>query len=287
MRTSESRWSEKVARVRDAALVGSWLLAILVATAAGVFATLSASARDDPEPELFLSATLIKVVDGDTINVRLDSGPITIRLHGIDTPERKQDFNVAATKALRRFVEGEALEIEPIEQTDGYGRMVAKVFVRGDDINARMVATGYAWAYRQYLRHAPVDERYCRLEAEARAAGRGVWVGSPQSWEPPWTYRARGRGRDVPDISYAKETAERCVAAIGRKDPDSGVRPPSDVSAPSSSCPIKGNINSKGERIYHSPGMPSYASTRIDTQKGERWFCSVAEAEHAGWRAPK
>jgi len=114
-----------------------------------------------------------------------------------------------------------------------------------------------------------------------------VWVGSPDDWEPPWAFRARGRGQDVPDISYAKETATRCVAAIGRKDSDSGGRPPPDISPPASTCRIKGNINSKGERIYHSPDMPSYVSTRIDTRKGERWFCSAAEAEHSGWRAPK
>lgn len=156
-------------------------------------------------------------MDGDTIKVRLDSGPITIRLHGIDTPERKQPFGGAATKALRNLVEGEPLEIEPIEQTDGYGRMVAKVFVRGDDINARLVKSGYAWVYRQYLRREPADKRYCRLEAEARVAGRGVWVGAPQNWEPPWAFRARQRGQDVPDISYADETAERCIAAFGRR----------------------------------------------------------------------
>ena len=51
-----------------------------------------------------------------------------------------------------------------------------------------------------------------------------------------------------------------------------------------SGCDIKGNINSKGERIYHVPGGRSYASTLIDPAQGERWFCSDAEAQAAGWR---
>ncbi len=176
-----------------------------------------ACARESPEPELFLSATLQRVVDGDTINVILDSGPLTVRLHGIDTPERDQPLGPPATKVLRSLLEGQPLEIEPIEQNDGYGRMVAKVFVAGEDVNARMVETGYAWAYRRYLRHNTTDERYCRLEAEARTAGRGVWVGSPEKWEPPWNFRARQRGDDVGDRSYADETAERCIAAFGAK----------------------------------------------------------------------
>jgi hypothetical protein len=50
-------------------------------------------------------------------------------------------------------------------------------------------------------------------------------------------------------------------------------------------CDIKGNISiNTGERIYHVPGQKYYAATRISPQYGERWFCSEAEAQAAGWR---
>lgn len=50
-------------------------------------------------------------------------------------------------------------------------------------------------------------------------------------------------------------------------------------------CNIKGNISrSSGRRIYHVPGDPDYASTRISPGHGERWFCTEAEARAAGWR---
>ena len=52
-------------------------------------------------------------------------------------------------------------------------------------------------------------------------------------------------------------------------------------------CLIKGNISSKGERIYHPPGCKYYAATVIDPKRGERWFCSEAEAVAAGWRRTK
>ena len=48
-------------------------------------------------------------------------------------------------------------------------------------------------------------------------------------------------------------------------------------------CRIKGNISRSG-KIYHMPGMRHYAWTKIETSKGEKWFCSEEEAEAAGWR---
>ena len=52
-------------------------------------------------------------------------------------------------------------------------------------------------------------------------------------------------------------------------------------------CNIKGNISTRGERIYHVPGQRYYAQTRISASHGERWFCSEAEARAAGWRRSK
>ena len=60
----------------------------------------------------------------------------------------------------------------------------------------------------------------------------------------------------------------------------------SNDSQKADACIIKGNINSKGERIYHVPGTSKYDATVIDESKGERWFRSEEEAIAAGWRAP-
>lgn len=56
---------------------------------------------------------------------------------------------------------------------------------------------------------------------------------------------------------------------------------------PTSTCVIKGNINSAGDKIYHLPGQRYYNKTAIDEGKGERWFCTEEEAETAGWRPSK
>jgi hypothetical protein len=53
------------------------------------------------------------------------------------------------------------------------------------------------------------------------------------------------------------------------------------------SCNIKGNVSTRGERIYHVPGQKYYNDTRISDSHGERWFCSEEEARAAGWRRSK
>ncbi|WP_245958407.1 hypothetical protein [Pelagibacterium sediminicola] len=57
--------------------------------------------------------------------------------------------------------------------------------------------------------------------------------------------------------------------------------------AQSGDCVIKGNVNTRGERIYHVPGQRYYNDTVISYSHGERWFCSEAEARAAGWRKSK
>lgn len=54
-------------------------------------------------------------------------------------------------------------------------------------------------------------------------------------------------------------------------------------------CTVKGNISiESGAKLYHVPGMEDYDGTIIHSGKGEKWFCSEAEAVAAGWRkAPR
>ncbi|MCX6050858.1 MAG: hypothetical protein NT075_37700 [Chloroflexi bacterium] len=57
--------------------------------------------------------------------------------------------------------------------------------------------------------------------------------------------------------------------------------------APDPSCAIKGNVNAKGDKIYHLPGGKNYDLTRIKPAEGDRWFCTEQEAQDAGFRAAK
>jgi len=58
------------------------------------------------------------------------------------------------------------------------------------------------------------------------------------------------------------------------------------ATAPTGDCVIKGNISGSGH-IYHMPHNRDYGRTRINEANGERWFCTEAEAQSAGWRAAR
>ena len=59
---------------------------------------------------------------------------------------------------------------------------------------------------------------------------------------------------------------------------------PKDGQVVIDACKIKGNINRGGEKIFHVPSGQYYRSIKIDTSKGERYFCSEVEARKSGWR---
>lgn len=232
-----------------------------------------------------LAGRVVRIVDGDTIDVTLDSGRIRVRMHSIDAPEHDQPGGAASRAALAALVDGADVELEPVGQPS-YGRMVAVVYRGDDNVNADMVAAGQAWVLREYAR----DPRYCEAEMAARVAGRGVWSLPVGEQIAPWEWRAVQRGRRDGYSDYSGETLERCIAGLGRRGDSGRVSsahaPPASASdSHPDGCAIKGNIGSGGKKVYHLPGSAAYARTKIDTAKGERWFCSEAEARAAGWRA--
>lgn len=239
----------------------------------------------EPQQPL-LVGTVVKVIDGDTIDVQLSSGPIRVRLNSIDTPEKDQPWGPEAAAALASRVAGQQVMLNVITQ-DQYDRLVAVVFLGDQSINAWMVQQGNAWAYRHYLD----DASYCVWEGDARAARLGLWSLPAGSRRAPWEWRAAERDGTSNFTDYSNETVANCIAAMHRHGRATGGAtsvPNSSAAVPpaSGACRIKGNISNAG-RIYHVPGSAYYEVTRIDESKGERWFCTEAQARAEGWRAPR
>jgi endonuclease YncB( thermonuclease family) len=259
-----------------------WIAASLVVVAGVLSTSASVGSQGPTPPEApVLVGRVTEVTDGDTIHVALASGPIIVRLHSIDTPERAQPWGRQATAALkRRLRKGTEVSLAPVEQ-DQHDRLVAVVYQGNENVNAWMVQQGHAWAYRQYLD----DAQYCAWEQQARASGLGVWSLPSTKRIAPWDFRKAEREQTQIVTGSTVETEAACVAAMNDRGPVTNT-PPAQPK-PDDPCRIKGNINDKGERIYHMPGSEAYEHTRINTNKGERWFCTQEEARKAGWRAAR
>lgn len=130
-----------------------------------------------------------RILDGDTLQI----ADARIRLFGVDAPESAQSCTLrgiswpcgdAATAALRQKI-----ALSPVScthrDTDRYGRVVAECYAKGENLNAWMVRSGWAVAYRSYG-----GSIYDAEEGEARAAKRGIWAGT---FEMPWDWRQGSR----------------------------------------------------------------------------------------------
>ena len=191
----------------------------------------------------------LTVIDGDTFDV----AGITVRLFGVDAPELDQTCTNrdAAQWPCGLWVSDQVTEL--------YGGQQADCMATDIDRYGREVArcaVGGADLGRalvaQGLATAYRDYSwdYDLEEKAAQVAGLGIWAGSMQA---PAAFRADQQ--------------------------------PPPQAAPGD-CLIKGNISASGQ-IYHQPGQQNYDDTRIDEGRGERWFCTAAEAEAAGWRAAR
>jgi micrococcal nuclease len=124
--------------------------------------------------------TVTHVTDGDTLWVRPAAGgaPVALRLLDLDAPEGCQRFGPQASAALRKRVHRQAVRVHT-QGSDDYRRQLARVEHRGEDIGAWMVRQGFAWSGSFRGKAGP----YAALEAQARAARRGLWA-QPGALEP-------------------------------------------------------------------------------------------------------
>jgi len=218
------------------------------------------------------TAQVVRIVDGDTIEVSLGGQQYTVRYILVDTPETKhptkgiQPFGPEATEANRQMVEGQTVYLEKdVSDTDQYDRLLRYVYLAdGRMVNEELLRLGLAQV-STWPPDVKYVDRFLAVQNEAQASAVGLWGSEPVAIEStPTPVEATG------------------PAAVA--DP-AGSSCPQGCEASSPGCEIKGNINGDGEKIYHEPGFRDYNKTKIDPSKGERWFCTSAEAVSNGWRA--
>jgi len=197
------------------------------------------------------SAPRFTVVDGDTIV----GGSTTYRLWGIDAPEAGQKC-AKAGGGTWPCGKAAVAAMQALLERDAVECEAKGLDDYGRTLALCRIGDADIGAAMVSSGNAWAFRRYSLYyvaeENGSRARGIGVWQAPT---EPPWEYRA-----------HRWEVAKQKAPA---------------------GCPIKGNINREGERIYHAPWSPWYERTKVSPDAGERWFCSEGEAVNAGWRAPR
>lgn len=174
-------------RLKRALSIALSVMALASVAACDQAATFIAQAGGDARVEsgAAFQARVVGVTDGDTLTV-LDAQnqQHRVRLAEIDAPERGQPWGDRSRQALSALVFGKTISVQQTD-TDRYGRVVARVFADGQDVNRTMVEQGAAWAYRQHL----TDETLIATEARARRARAGLWAMSDAQTVAPWEWR--------------------------------------------------------------------------------------------------
>ncbi len=234
---------------------------------------------------------VISVVDGDTIHIDYNGKDEKVRFIGIDTPEvsdyggTAECYGAEASSYLKSALNGKTVEVRTDSKTndrDKYGRLLRYVYLDGRDMGLEMISKGYAEEYTYDVAYDN-QSQYRQAQSSAKSSRNGMWGAC--SSQPTAQQQA----------PVKQETKSTSAPATQNNNSSSSTNSPSVSSSTKSSghvygengdCNIKGNINKK-EKIYHMPGSQSYKVTKIDESKGERWFCSEAEAQAAGWRPRK
>lgn len=140
-----------------------------------------------------------RVLDGDTFhclpnqsisNAKVHKdGTVSIRMRGIDAPEKRQAYGMEAKESLKSLIGGQTVKLD-IKSIDKYGRVVAYVFVGSINVNLEQVKRGYAWAYTEFL-DRPYASEFYSAEKEAKLQRLGLW--NENNPLPPWEWRKFNR----------------------------------------------------------------------------------------------
>ena len=183
-----------VKRGADARVVGALMLAAAAACPAAIAVEFGAGDR--------IAGRVVGIQDGDTLTLLTgERREVRARAADIDAPESDQPFGDRAKRMLSDLAFGRDAELTVVD-VDAYGRPVCRIRVGRENVNAAMVRQGGAWVFTRHNR----DPSLVAVEAEARAARRGLW-GLPEGERvPPWEWRAAKR----------EERERRRAAGAGR-----------------------------------------------------------------------
>lgn len=139
-----------------------------------------------------LNAKVIRVIDGDTVEVLMNSNKKVIRLYGIDCPEDGQEWGAIARAGLIKMIGGKDILIECYGE-DSYNRILGVIYIDDEkgksNVNEKMISKGHAWVMRRFYKDLPKNRQnnLNRLESWAKKKKVGLW--KTENPIAPWKYR--------------------------------------------------------------------------------------------------
>jgi micrococcal nuclease len=246
--------------------------------------TSTSSIQDESQSPIRLEkATVTHHTDGDTIGVTFENGQnAKVRLIGVNTPEstaKHEQYGEEASNYTKSQLYGKTVYLEnDAGNTDTYGRLLRYVWIsppveiteseiRNKMFNAVLALNGYAeqMTVQPNVKYAEYFRKFC---ADARKNSRGLWA---------LNSNGTTKGDGISSSSNSGSTS-----SISDSSGNSSSAISNSTSSSSSNGLIKGNVNSKGEKIYHVPGGAFY-----DKTNAEEYFNTEAEAQAAGYRRSK
>ena len=226
-----------------------------------------------------IPAGVLQVFDGATIEVEIDGRAHRVRYLGVDIPKSgapadgERSIGERALEFNRFLVEGKTVQLEKGSvDADPSGNLLRYVYVGGEMVNEALLTNGYATVAEfpaAFRRRAD----FLAAEENAKASLRGVWEAKASADGQPHstpTSIAPFRGGTLPVAPSGGGGSQVCEFS-GTSEPV-----------------IKGNIDARtGESFYHVPDGLFYSTTVIDEARGDRWFCTEAEAVGAGFKRSK
>lgn len=133
------------------------------------------------------------VTDGDTVNATIDGNNESIRLFGIDAPEKSQAFGQVAKQFTTEMINHKVVTIKTQPSEDRYKRTVADIYVNDTIwLNYELVKAGLAWHWSKYSKNPKLAEAM----EYAKKNKKGLWKDLDTAKPPvaPWEYRKQTKG---------------------------------------------------------------------------------------------
>ncbi|WP_102692859.1 thermonuclease family protein [Rummeliibacillus pycnus] len=222
-----------------------------------------------------VSVKVLSVMDGDTIKVKYKGEIKKVRYLLVDAPEMyhkklgEQPFGREAQTRNREILNNAkdvALEFDVGDKEDKYGRLLAYVYADGKSVQEQLIREGLVRVGYIYKPNTKYLDTFKKIQEKAKNEKKDIW-----KYEGYVTDRGFVKSV-VKDWRPGKDSTKGLSTKTTNQSQNNS------TSSNNGMCKIKGNINSKGKKLYHLPGMNNY-----DAVKAEQMFCTEEEAQKAGF----